>query len=131
MVQRKKAGRRARLVRREATARRSVKDSGIVTDPPSTPDATLPLGAYAPPEKRPGAGRAEEAAGPGADAARQAHDSYALSALGDVMDRSLHAAIARFTAGLSPSALAQAYLDWFTHLGIAPGKQLHLANKAV
>jgi polyhydroxyalkanoate synthase len=131
MAQRKKAARRSRLVRREATARRSVKDSGIVTDPPSTPDATLPLGAYAPPEKRPGAGRAEEAAGPGADAARQAHDSYALSALGDVMDRSLHAAIARFTAGLSPSALAQAYLDWLTHLSIAPGKQLHLANKAV
>src|SRR5688572_12115453 len=111
MAQRKKTVRRTRLVRREAAARQPVKSSGAVTDPPSTPGATLPLGAYAPPEKRPGAGRADEAAAPGAG---EAHDTYALSALGDVMDRSLHAAIARFTAGLSPSALAQAYLDWLT-----------------
>ena len=32
-------------------------------------------------------------------------DSYASTAFGDVFDRSLHAAVARLTAGLSPAAL--------------------------
>jgi hypothetical protein len=35
-------------------------------------------------------------------------DSYAVTAIADITDRSLHAAIARFTAGLSPAALAHA-----------------------
>ncbi len=48
----------------------------------------------------------------------------------EMTDRSLHAAIARFTAGLSPAALAQAYLDWATHLVSAPGKQAQLVDKA-
>ncbi|MFY9836410.1 MAG: poly-beta-hydroxybutyrate polymerase N-terminal domain-containing protein, partial [Xanthobacteraceae bacterium] len=46
------------------------------------------------------------------------------------MDRSLHAAVARFTGGLSPAALTQAYLDWATHLANAPGKRLQLIDKA-
>ncbi len=58
-------------------------------------------------------------------------DSYASTALGDVVDRSLHAAAARFTAGLSPAALIEAYMDWATHLAAAPGKQLQLVEKAV
>jgi polyhydroxyalkanoate synthase len=57
-------------------------------------------------------------------------DSYAVTALSDIIDRSAHAAAARFTAGLSPAALAEAYLDWATHLAFAPGKRLQLADKA-
>ena len=50
-------------------------------------------------------------------------DSYATTALADITDRSLHAAVARFTAGLSPAALTYAYLHWATHLADAPGKR--------
>jgi len=57
-------------------------------------------------------------------------DSYAATALGDTIDRSLHAAVARFTAGLSPAALTHAYLHWATHLADAPGKRLQLVDKA-
>jgi polyhydroxyalkanoate synthase subunit PhaC len=58
-------------------------------------------------------------------------DSLAVTALADLTDRSLHAAVAHFTAGLSPAALAQAYLDWATHLVNAPGKRMQLVDKAV
>src|SRR5215471_3789956 len=58
-------------------------------------------------------------------------DSYAVTALADVSDRSLHAVMARFTAGLSPAAMAHAYLDWATHLVYSPGKRLQLMDKAV
>ncbi len=58
-------------------------------------------------------------------------DSYSVTAFGDVTDRSLHAAIARFTGGLSPAALAGAYLDWAAHLANAPGKRLALMDKAM
>jgi len=58
-------------------------------------------------------------------------DSYAVTAIADITDRSLHAAIARFTNGLSPAALAHTYLDWATHLAYSPGKQLQLIDKAM
>ena len=58
-------------------------------------------------------------------------DSYATTALADITDRSLHAAVARFTAGLSPAALTYAYLHWATHLADAPGKRLQLVDKAM
>ena len=58
-------------------------------------------------------------------------DSYAVTAIADITDRSLHATIARFTNGLSPAALAHAYLDWATHLAYAPGKRLQLMDKAI
>jgi Poly-beta-hydroxybutyrate polymerase N terminal len=45
-------------------------------------------------------------------------------------DRTLHAATARLTGGLAPSALAGAYLDWMTHLAVAPGRQMQLAGQA-
>ncbi|MDP1909892.1 MAG: poly-beta-hydroxybutyrate polymerase N-terminal domain-containing protein, partial [Hyphomicrobium sp.] len=48
----------------------------------------------------------------------------------DNIDRSLHAAAARFTMGLSPAALAEAYSDWAFHLAFSPGKRLQLATKA-
>ena len=35
-------------------------------------------------------------------------DSYAVTALADIVDRSLHAAASRFTMGLSPAALVRA-----------------------
>ena len=57
-------------------------------------------------------------------------DCYAVTAFADIVDRSLHATAARFTMGLSPAALAEAYLDWATHLTFAPGKRLQLIDKA-
>ena len=61
--------------------------------------------------------------------APSARDSYVVTALADITDRSLHAALARFTLGLSPAALAAAYLDWAVHLMAAPGKRLQLVEK--
>jgi len=58
-------------------------------------------------------------------------DSYSVTAIADVTDRALHAAIARYTGGLSPAALAQAYMDWASHLAAAPGKRLQLVDKAI
>jgi polyhydroxyalkanoate synthase subunit PhaC len=58
-------------------------------------------------------------------------DPYSVTALADLTDRTLHAAMARVTAGISPSAVAQAYLDWATHLAYAPGKRAQLLNKAM
>jgi len=58
-------------------------------------------------------------------------DSYAVTAFADIVDRSLHATAARFTAGLSPAALAKAYYDWAIHLAFSPGKRLQLVDKAV
>ncbi len=54
----------------------------------------------------------------------------ASEAIGEIVDRSLAAGRARLTGGLSPAALAGAYLDWALHLGLAPGRQFHLAEKA-
>ena len=62
---------------------------------------------------------------------RQDRDSYSVTALADITDRSLHAALARFTFGLSPAAIGSAYLDWAVHLAAAPGKRLQLFDKAV
>lgn len=58
-------------------------------------------------------------------------DAYAVTALGDVIDRAQHAAIARLTMGLSPTALTEAYLDWAIHLASQPGKRLQLIDKAL
>ena len=57
-------------------------------------------------------------------------DSYTVTALG-AADRSTHAALARYTPGLSPAALAESYLDWATHLITSPGKQMQLVQKGV
>ncbi|WP_428668275.1 PHA/PHB synthase family protein [Reyranella sp.] len=57
-------------------------------------------------------------------------DSYAFTTLADITDRSLHAVMAHFTFGLSPAALAAAYLDWAVHLATAPGKRTQLLDKA-
>jgi polyhydroxyalkanoate synthase len=57
-------------------------------------------------------------------------DSFAATAWADIVDRSMHAATARFTAGLSPIAFADAYLDWAAHLAFLPGKRFRLIEKA-
>ena len=46
-------------------------------------------------------------------------------------DRLLHAALGRFTAGISPAALGLAYADWAFHLAVSPGKWQQLLEKAV
>ena len=57
-------------------------------------------------------------------------DSYASTAFAELIDRSVQAATARFTAGLSPMTLVGAYMDWASHIAYAPGKQLQLTEKA-
>lgn len=52
------------------------------------------------------------------------------STAGEFIDRSLHAALARTTSGLSPAAVGAAYLDWIVHLAASPGKRLDLATEA-
>ncbi len=47
------------------------------------------------------------------------------------LDRLTRALIARGTMGLSPAALMLAYLDWRVHLGLSPGKQVELVQKAL
>src|SRR6516164_3909205 len=46
------------------------------------------------------------------------------------LDRPLHAAVARFTLGISPAALSQAYIDWLQHILFSPDKQFALAELA-
>lgn len=46
------------------------------------------------------------------------------------LDRTFKANLARLTHGITPAGLARAYFDWFTHLVLAPGKQLQLLEKA-
>ena len=46
-------------------------------------------------------------------------------------DRMYHAMLGRMTLGLSPASLSLAYADWAAHLGLSPGKQLLLAQKAM
>ncbi|MGZ5036158.1 MAG: PHA/PHB synthase family protein [Usitatibacter sp.] len=57
-------------------------------------------------------------------------DSYSSTALAEIIDRASHAALARFTAGLSPMAITGAYMDWAAHLASAPGKRVQLVEKA-
>ncbi|MCP5433116.1 MAG: alpha/beta fold hydrolase [Alphaproteobacteria bacterium] len=58
-------------------------------------------------------------------------DSYASTAIAEIVDRSLHAGLARITGGISPAAMMLAYSDWALHLAMAPGKRLQLVEKAV
>ncbi|MDA4848332.1 PHA/PHB synthase family protein [Hoeflea poritis] len=57
-------------------------------------------------------------------------DSPASKDYEDVLDRSLRATTAHFTAAVSPAAIAGAFLDWSVHLSTLPGKQMQLAEKA-
>lgn len=83
------------------------------------------------PKARPGhAQTAAESLHSGAPEPEFLRDSYGSTAFAEVIDRSLHAAMSRFTAGLAPMTLIGAYADWAAHLGAAPGKQMLLAEKA-
>lgn len=46
------------------------------------------------------------------------------------LDRAAMASLARFTGGLSPHAMIDAWSDWAMHLGRAPGRQLELVERA-
>lgn len=46
------------------------------------------------------------------------------------VDRMVRALQARATHGISPAAIAEAWMDWAVHLMIAPGKQSELAVRA-
>ncbi len=48
-----------------------------------------------------------------------------------LVDRATGAAFAQLTGGLSPASIAAAFVDWRVHLAAAPGRQMHLAAKAV
>ena len=58
-------------------------------------------------------------------------DSYTSTAFADLLNRTAHASLAKFTMGLSPASLTAAYFDWLIHLMAAPGKQLELTEKAI
>jgi polyhydroxyalkanoate synthase len=75
------------------------------------PDASAPAGA-------------PEVAHPVAAAEERAHHDP-LDA-----DRAFHAILARLTGGLSPAALALAWLDWASHLASAPAKRLETFRDA-
>jgi polyhydroxyalkanoate synthase len=47
------------------------------------------------------------------------------------LDRTLHAAEARLSGGLSPAALGLAWADWLVHLANQPGRRSQLARQAV
>lgn len=47
------------------------------------------------------------------------------------LDRLLHAGLGRLTGGVSPAALTLAGTDWAVHLGLSPGRQGELAEKAL
>ncbi len=51
--------------------------------------------------------------------------------LADNLDRTVNAAMGRFTSGLSPQGLAMAYYDWLVHLSMAPGRRARLIEKAL
>jgi polyhydroxyalkanoate synthase len=47
------------------------------------------------------------------------------------LDRAFHAALARFTGGISPVALSLAWLDWSSHLAAAPQRQMEIARNVI
>lgn len=52
-----------------------------------------------------------------------------LATVQRAIDQSVHASVARMTAGLSPAALAEAWFDWAIHAAFSPGKQATLVIK--
>ena len=66
-----------------------------------------------------------------------AHRAYGMersfigTRIPETIDRVVNANLARGTAGISPAVLAMAYHDWLMHLGLAPGKQALLNEKAI
>ncbi|MGX4803260.1 PHA/PHB synthase family protein [Bradyrhizobium guangdongense] len=48
-----------------------------------------------------------------------------------LLDRTFHALLARFTGGISPTALLLAWLDWGCHLAGAPQRRMEIAERVV
>ncbi|MDG2571029.1 poly-beta-hydroxybutyrate polymerase N-terminal domain-containing protein, partial [Vibrio parahaemolyticus] len=51
-------------------------------------------------------------------------DDAELHQLRDALDHTTHAGLAHLTAGLSPAAIIDAFMDWGVHLAISRGKQV-------
>ncbi|PTQ11588.1 poly-beta-hydroxybutyrate polymerase [Sphingomonas oleivorans] len=66
----------------------------------------------------------------GPDQRQAEREADPLAELAEMIDRSTGAAIARFTGGLAPTTLGEAFADWATHLTASPGRRLHLAAEA-
>ena len=49
----------------------------------------------------------------------------------DTIDSFAHANVATATSGVSPSVLAEAWMDWATHMAVSPGKQLQLIQQGM
>ena len=61
----------------------------------------------------------------------EALDSLSQPApLTEVLDRSVRAAVAEMTLGVSPLAVTAAFADWWGHLALSPGTQAELALDA-
>ena len=71
------------------------------------------------------------ASAPVAPTVPQGEEPDAAAGFGDILDRTLHAAAAQLTFGVSPAAMAGAYWDWAIHLAASPGKRAALAEEAV
>ena len=90
------------------------KEQILCASPTTSPVPEQPLIAY-------------PAAGPGIG--DDGHGDASLQ-FAESLDRSLHYFISRFTFGISPIGLSEAYLDWLIHLLGSPGKQVQLCNEA-
>ena len=51
--------------------------------------------------------------------------------LANMIDTAYRAALSQLTAGLSPPAMMQDYMDWALHMATSPGKQMQLSSQAV
>lgn len=100
------------------------------TDAAVSPSGTGCTSTNPAPKRRKAAQRSDTARPPNSVNTPCAHDSYTATAMADVIDRSVHAATARFTLGLSPAALGAAHLDWAMHLMTSPGLGTKLIDKA-
>ncbi|HXV29742.1 MAG TPA: alpha/beta fold hydrolase [Sinorhizobium sp.] len=57
-------------------------------------------------------------------------DQAGYTAAFSILDRAIHASLARYTLGLSPRAMMSAYFDWAAGILFSPGKQAQLVHKA-
>ena len=58
-------------------------------------------------------------------------DFDVLEKMTGMIDHTYHAAVAKFTGGISPAAIGLAFADWAVHLSASPGKQAEIAGKAI
>ena len=96
---------------------------------PATPSpAPTPIPAKLPPHH---SGHSPSGQGSSAHRAYGIERSLLGAHIPETIDRMVNANLARGTGGISPVVLAMAYSDWLMHLGMAPGKQALLNEKAV